>query len=120
VNWIIEHLPAWNSWIALVTNWLPGALCAYGYLLRSIYKIRQDKAKRQEAESGEKLNAYYLPGITVGSLVGYFVLTITPIANLFAAIFDVAPGLFRRFFDWCARVLDVPLVPKRKKPGETR
>lgn len=115
MNWIIEHLPAWNSWLALLLYWLPLALCAYGYLLRTVYKVRKDRAQRAEAESG-KPNAYYLPGITVGTLVGYLFLTVTPVANLIAAIFDVAPGLFRRFFEWCARVLDIPLVPKRKDP----
>lgn len=113
MNWIIEHLPEWNSWIALILYWLPAALCAYGYLLRSIYKFRQDRANREAADTG-KPHAYYVPQLTVGSLVGYAALTVTPIANLFAGIFDVAPGLFRRFFEWCGRVLDVPLVPKRK------
>lgn len=114
MNWIIEHLPAWNSWIALLLYWLPMAMCAYGYLLRAIYKFRRDRAQREAEESG-KPHAYYYPDLTVGTIVGYVVLSVCPIANLFAAIFDVAPGLFRRFFHWCARVLDIPLVPKRKQ-----
>lgn len=114
MSWIIEHLPEWNSWIALLLYWLPMALCAYGYLLRTIYKFRRDRAQRDAEESGQR-NAYYFPSLTVGTIVGYVALSVWPVANLFSAIFDVAPGLFRRFFEWCGRVLDVPLVPKRKQ-----
>jgi len=51
----------------------------------------------------------------LGSLIGYAAMTVTPIANLFAAIFDVSPKLFKAFFNWCGRVLDMPLVPTKKK-----
>ena len=112
MNWIIEHLPAWNSWIALVTYWLPMALCAFGYTMRTVYKTKHDLNER--AEAPKRQYGTYIPSVTIGTLVGYVLLTVTPIANLFAAIFDVAPIVFRVFFEWCARVLDVPLVPKRK------
>lgn len=113
MNWIAEHLPAWNSWIALLLYWLPLVLCAYGYTARAFVKVRKDRDARQAAASKE--HGFYLPSITIGTLVGYAAMTLFPVANLFAAIFDVAPVLFRVFFDWCARVLDVPLVPKRDK-----
>ena len=112
MNWIISKLPEWNSWIALLLYWIPLVFCAYGYTLRSAYKIRQDIAGRADAES--KPNGFYNPNITIGTLIGYVAISAIPVANLFAAIFDVAPGLFSRFFRWCERVLDIPLVPKRK------
>lgn len=114
MNWIIEHVPAWNSWIALLLYWLPFALCAYGYLIRTAHKVREDRAKREAAEAG-KPNAYYSPNITVGTLIGYLFLTVMPVANLFSAIFDVAPKVFSSFLIWCERALSVPLVPKRDK-----
>lgn len=93
MQWITEHLPAWNSWIALLLYWLPLALCAYGYTVRSALKVRKDCAVREKAATQE--HGLYLPSITLGTLVGYAATTVVPVANLFAAIFDVAPAMFR-------------------------
>lgn len=113
MQWITEHLPAWNGWIALLLYWLPLALNAYGYTVRAAVGIQKDRADREKSEAAER--GYYLPSITVGTLVGYAALTVLPIANLFSAVLDVAPKVFSDFFEWCGRVLDVPLVPKRSK-----
>lgn len=123
MNWITEHLPAWNSWIALLMYWLPLALCAYGYTVRSAKKFAQDRAEREAAETWKpdpakgdyQSRPIYIPGITIGTLIGYAVLTVCPVANLFAATFDVAPKVFNGFIEWCDKVLNVPLVPKRGK-----
>jgi hypothetical protein len=108
---IMSKLPEWNSWIALLLYWLPLSLCAWGYTVRTVVKIRKDRERR----AGNDTHRYYIPDITVGTLVGYLVLTVTPVANLFASIFDVAPKLFASFFRFCETVLDMPLVPNRKK-----
>lgn len=113
MNWIIEHTPTWNSWIALLLYWLPLALCAYGYTVRGVQKYRKELADRAAAEAAP--NHYYAPELTFGTLVGYAALTACPIANLFAAIFDVAPRVFGDFFAWIGKTLDIPLVPKREK-----
>ncbi|GAB3744980.1 hypothetical protein [Lysobacter olei] len=118
MNVITQHLPAWNSWLALALYWMPLALCAYGYLVRSISMYRADLADRAEAARKPTVGFYY-PKITIGTLVGYAFVSVVPVANLFAAIFDVAPKLFAQLFDWCGRVLDIPLVPKKaKEPTE--
>ena len=114
IDWIVAHRPAWNSWMALGLYWMPLVLCAYGYLLRAIRKYREELANRAKAEADPK--AYYRPTLTVGTIVGGAVLTVTPIANLFAAVFDVAPEVFSDLFSWLGKVLDIPLVPKRKDP----
>lgn len=110
---IMSKLPEWNSWIALLLYWLPLAMCAYGYTIRSILKVRRDLEWRRDAEAEGK--KFYYPTITVGSLIGYVLISIVPIANLFSAIFDVSPKVFRSFFNFCGRVLDMPLVPKKDK-----
>jgi hypothetical protein len=112
MGWITEHLPAWNGWIALLLYWLPLALCAYGFTVRSVLKFRNDRGRRDEQESEE--HGFYMPTLTLGTLIGYAVTTVVPIANLFAAIFDVAPKVFADFWEWCDRALNIPLVPKRK------
>lgn len=113
MQWITEHLPAWNSWIALLLYWLPLALCAYGYTVRSVLKVRKDRHWRDKTATQE--HGMYVPTITLGSLVGYAATTVVPVANLFAAIFDVAPKIFADLWEWCERALNIPLVPKRSK-----
>lgn len=113
IDWIVSHTPEWNSWLALLLYWMPAALCAYGYTVRGLRKYRQELADRAKAESDER--AYYHPELTFGHIIGHAILTALPVANLFAAIFSVAPEVFGDFFSWIGRVFDQPLVPKRPK-----
>jgi hypothetical protein len=113
MNWIMSNLPTWNSWLAFGLYWLPLALCAYGYTLRAGCRFSKDRAARAKADTEER--GYYSPTITIGTLIGYAVLSVMPIANLVAAIFDVAPKLFASMFEWFGKALDIPLVPKRNK-----
>lgn len=115
MNWITEHLPAWNSWIAVLLYWLPAALCAYGYLVRSVKLYRRDLAERAAVESDATGRTHYYPRETFGSLIGRAVMTVLPVGNLFAAIFNVAPEVFGDLFAWIGRVFDQPLVPKRNR-----
>lgn len=78
MNWIIEQLPCWNSWIAVLLYWLPLALCTYGYTLRSVHKFRKDRAARADAEAKD---GFYIPSVSVGTLVGYSTLAVVPIAT---------------------------------------
>lgn len=112
MNWIMNTLPPWNSWLALGLYWMPLALCAYGYTVRSARRFSADRIARAEADTEER--AYYSPSITIGTLIGYAILSVMPIANLFSAIFDVAPKLFSSLIEWCEKALNIPLVPKRK------
>ncbi|HEY9146568.1 MAG TPA: hypothetical protein VIN36_07770 [Thiobacillus sp.] len=98
-----------NFWLALCLYWLPMALCLYGYSVRTFRDYRQDVKRRESL-------AFYMPDLTVGVVVGRFLMAVFPIANLLAAVFDVAPEVFGDFFRWIGKALDIPLVPKRK-PG---
>ena len=113
MNWIAEHIPAWNSWIALLLFWLPLVMCAYGYSVEFVQLYRKELQGRAKAEADEK--AYYNPSLTLGWIVGHVVITIVPIFNLLAAVFDAAPKAFGDFFTWLGKALDIPLVPKRNK-----
>lgn len=113
MNWIAAHIPAWNSWIALLLYWLPLVMCAYGYAVEFVQLYRDEIRARAKAEADEK--AYYSPTLTLGWIVGHVVITIVPIVNLLAAVFDAAPKAFGDFFTWLGKALDIPLVPKRNK-----
>lgn len=103
IDWV---LGLWaNKWIAFGLYWLPAAFCAFGYLLRTAKNFRKDREKRVTP------GAYYSPTDTLGTLIGRAVLTILPIGNLLAGVFDLAPEVFGRFFDWIGKVFNQPLVP---------
>lgn len=102
-----------NSIIGICLYWLPLALCSIGYLVRSSREYHTDIEKRTESENNPK--QYYNPTIRIGTLIGRCLISIVPIVNLLAAIFDISPIMFKRILDWIVDVFDRPLVPKRKE-----
>lgn len=121
---MIENLQTWamnfdfTSWMGFGLYWLPASVCAYGYTIRSWVNYQRDIKERDEAEidaqSPNHRVKFYHPTETVGTLIGRGVVTVLPVANLWAASFDVAPRLFSSMFKWVGKVFDQPLVPKRK------
>lgn len=105
-NTVANH--EWNSWLAIGLYWLPASLCAFGYTLRSWRNYQADLARR------DRDTIHYYPNETIGRLIGRAVVTIVPVANLWAAAFDVAPRLFSGVFDWIGRVFNQPLVPQKR------
>lgn len=90
-----------TSTMALMVYWIPLVICALVYFFRTILIYKSDLKKCKEK--------YYEPKLTIGLIVWFFVLTVTPCVNLLALVFDCASSVFK----WLGRVLDVPLVPKR-------
>ncbi len=90
--------------------------------MRSWDRYQKDvnsRAEYEEYKAGPKdqklyVSAYH-PSLKVGSILGYALLCIIPIANLFAAIFDVAPKVFRGVIEFLEKVFNQPLVPERGK-----
>lgn len=114
LDWLKEF--EFTNWMGLALYWLPASICAYGYTVRTWLNYQKDVAAREKAEAaiterGRPL--VYFPTDTIGTLIGRAVATVCPVANLWAASFDVAPKLFSSFFGWVSRVFDTPLVPRR-------
>jgi Ca2+/H+ antiporter len=113
IDWIKDVAAWWTTGLlGMLLYWLPLAFCLVGYTLRCWQDVRHDLQKRQEAEEKQKL-AYYQPSITVGTILGRAVVSVVPVANITAGVFDLAPRLFGDFFNWLGRVFDFPLVGKR-------
>lgn len=111
IEWAKNAAGWWTSgWLGVLLYWLPLGGCLVGYALRSMKDVRSDLALR-EREGGR----YYVPRITLGTLVGRLILSVVPVANLVACICDVGIGMLRDFVEWIGRVLDIPLVPQRKR-----
>lgn len=95
----------WNGWIGIGLYWVPLAFCVFGYTMRTAQNYMKDK------EAREKKGEYYHPTDTVGTLIGRAIVSVVPVANLWAAMFDVAPKVFSRLLDAIERIFSQPLVP---------
>jgi hypothetical protein len=105
IDWIMHF--QWNGWLGIFLFWSPLMLCAYGYTVRVWHMYQKDVKDRAN-------DRIYIPNLTVGTILGYGLLTIMPIANLFAAIFDVGPKVFSGVVRFLERVFTQPLVPPLK------
>lgn len=92
-------------WVALY--WVPSAVCAFGYILRTWTNYQEDILRRG-------WGGYYEPTDTRFDIIGRLVLTATPAVSLFAAVFDVAPPLLSSAISRVYDFLETPIVPKRK------
>lgn len=104
---VMNYVPAANSVIAIALYWVPLAFCVVGYTVRTWRHFRDDLTRRTSGE-------FYIPQDTVGTLIGRAVVTVFPMANLWAACFDVGPQIFSKFFAFIGRIFDQPLVPRRR------
>lgn len=97
-----------NSLLGILLYWTPLAFCVVGYTVRTARNYVNDKRMREKVQ-------VYFPTDTIGTLVGRAVVSGVPIANLWAALFDVAPELFSKLFSWIGKVFNIPLVPAKKR-----
>jgi hypothetical protein len=98
-----------NSLVGFFIYWIPIVLCVVGYTIRTFRNVQKDR----EARAREMSN--YYPTDTIGDVIGRAFVSFIPVANFWAAYFDVCPDLFSKFFKWLEKVFDQPLVPKRTK-----
>lgn len=104
---------SFTSYMGMLLYWLPLLICSYGYILRTWVNYQDDIKQREK--SGREDGVYYFPTDTVGTVLGRTVISIIPVLNLCACVFDVAPGLFSSFFRYISNMFDKPLVPPNKK-----
>ncbi len=91
------------SMLALFTFWVPMTVCLSVYLFRLISMYKRDL---KECE-----NERYTPTLTVGVIIWYSILSVTPCVNLFAMVFDCASSVFK----WLGEVFNQPLVRRQIK-----
>lgn len=107
-----------NSVLGICIYWLPLLLCLIGYTIRTARNLQQDKKDRSAVEKGENTStgsSFYRPTDTLGDLIGRALISFIPIANFWAAVFDISPQLFCKVFEWIAKTFSQPLVPERGK-----
>jgi hypothetical protein len=112
IEWIKSF--EFTSLMGIVLYWLPASLCVYGYTVRTWLNFQKDTKARAEAARPSN----YYPTDNMGDLIGRAVVAVVPIANIWAAAFDVAPKMCATMFNWIGRVFDAPLVPRRNDKPE--
>jgi hypothetical protein len=97
--------------------WLPVLLCIFGYLRRNQEEYKSDIAKRAEYEADTTDRKIYHPTITVGKVVGRFVVAFLPLVNIWKSVTDFIPRIVKDVIDLFNDWLDIPLVKERGKPA---
>lgn len=101
-----------NSLLAcywLVLYWVPLIYCGIYYTVRTSKDYLYDKKNREFYKTA------YHPTLTIGVIIGRGVGSTLPVVNLIAALFDVSPVVFRRFFLLIGNALNRPVVPRSPK-----
>jgi len=99
----------YNGVLAIALYWAPLLLCAVGYTHRTWVNYQKDVNTRGVVLLAGR--GYYCPTDRIGDILGRALVSSLPIANLWAACFDVAPRMFSKFFCWLSKVFNQPLVP---------
>lgn len=105
--------------LAILLYWVPLAFCVFGYSIRTCMNYIKDKRNRDGAMA-KKGVGYYVPTDKLGDLIGRGIISVVPVGNIFAAVFDLAPQIFGKLFKWIGATFDQPLVPDNEEAEEAR
>jgi len=115
IEWSNAAINWWTTGLlGVLLYWLPALICLTLYIFRSAAQYQKDKNSRKESLKEENTYKMYVPTLTIGTLIGRVIVSIIPIANLFALTFDLAPEFLNVFFKWLEKTFNIPLVPKYK------
>jgi uncharacterized membrane protein YkvI len=98
-----------DSLLALVLYWVPLIFCAVYYTVCIGKDYLFDKRNRELHK-----NAYF-PTLTIGVIVSRVLASIVPLVNLIAAVFDISPVVFKKFYHLLGDIFDQPIVPRITK-----
>lgn len=90
------------------TYWLPMILCFVGYTGRTWYQIKELRRGRTD-----KYEYRHLDSITVGTILGRVLLSVTPIVNIIALVFGLSYDMMNKVGSWISNILSFELVKKR-------
>lgn len=90
------------------TYWLPTILCFIGYTGRTWYQIRELKRPKKDSYDYSRV-----PRLTVGTIIGRLLLSITPWVNIIALVFGLSYDMVSKVSSWVGKVLSFELVKNR-------
>jgi hypothetical protein len=115
INWILPFLKdtaTFNSWIGIISYWVPVAICLVGYTVRTFVNCGKEYRERMSYAAGDLYR--YEPTETVGLILGRMITCFIPIANLGVAVFDFGATYLEMFVKFLDRAFNQPLVPRLK------
>ena len=98
---------AFTGTVGMLTYWMPLALCALGYTVKTVKQIQRIKAFK-----GSKDGVGWVADLTVGTVLWRIFLTVTPIINVFALSFSLGIDMLSQVFKWIGSFLEFKLVKK--------
>lgn len=131
VNTILNF--EWTGLMGLLLYWLPLAVCAVGYIIRTWRNVQEDLKAREaymawHADNPEPpptpsysdehfkwraARPHYEPTDTLGTLIARGLASVIPVCNLLCAACDILPKSLSVFFKTIGAIFDQPLVPKK-------
>lgn len=123
IDWILLN---WmTGWLGFLLYWIPMSVCVVGYTIRTFENYQKDIEERSKyiryldlknnsEELDSRVTMYYSPTDKIGTLIGRALVSITPLANIWAAMFDISPKLFCRLLSYIEEIFNQPLVPRPK------
>ena len=106
---MIAHIP---QWVVVAFYWIPLALCAVGYTVRTTKEIKHDLNDRRQSDLLP--HGYYYPSVTIGTIAGRLLLTVTPLINIAAFVTDLGIDMIGHALDVIGKTLDCPIVSSRR------
>jgi hypothetical protein len=115
IQWAIELYKEHTFWMATLGYALPVLINAFIFSQRSIAEYFKDISERSKQAKNQ--NDYYVPTLTIGSLVLRFLGVVLPIVNACVMIRNSHRILayISYVFEWIGDVMNTPLVPKNRK-----
>ena len=102
-----------SSVMGIILYWVPVAICAIGYTIRTLVSCSSDYQNRKDYESGKNIS--YYPTETIVAIIGRALVCFIPIANLWISILDFGSTYLRNIFIVIEKIFCQPIVPARRK-----
>jgi len=126
-------IPAWleslgHWWVTgimgIILYWVPLITCLLVYFCRGVkiyFRLRNERVgKFEKNEYGIKKSWFHPDDLTVGHVIGFFLISICPVVNLIAFMIEAAWDVIRAIYSRCEKFFTQPLVPDSEKYQQVR
>lgn len=87
-----------------------------GSLVWHVFKIAKDI--KEDIGYRDRLGVHYIPRVTVGTIIGYIVASVTPVVNIVVFCFFTVPWVLGDLIDILHKVFNTPIVAKKPESQE--
>ena len=91
--------------------WVPLCICIFGFTLRTIFNIQQDKQKKEEYNKLNLNDKFYPKELRI-DIFNRILVSIIPVVNILAMITDIFPELFYSTYHKIETWLEQPIISR--------